>query len=59
LDKPVRTKWWVRARPEPEPAAPSEDLSAFTKPELAAIAESEGVSPEGTKAELVERLTDG
>lgn len=54
------TKWWVRDR-NPEPAEveePKVDLEALTKPELAAMAEAKGTDPSGTKAELVERLSE-
>lgn len=50
-----RSKWWVRSRPEPVTA---DELTGLNKPELAALAEAAGVDPEGTKAELVERLTE-
>ena len=55
-------KWWVRHRdPQPEEQTPESAvaLDNLTKPELAAIAEDQGVDPSGTKAEIVERLTDG
>jgi hypothetical protein len=43
--------------PVPEPTAPP--LEDYTKPELAAIAEDQGVDPSGTKADIIERLDDG
>ena len=33
-------------------------LDDYTKPELAAIAEDQGVDPSGTKADIIERLDD-
>ena len=53
-------KWWVRNRdvaPAPKAAEPV-DLDSLTKPELAAMAEAAGKDPGGSKADLVERLSD-
>lgn len=57
-----RTKWWVREREQAveEPAADeAPDLETLTKAELVAEAEARGLDPSGTKADLLERLSDG
>ena len=54
-------KWWVRNRdvaPAPVEAPEPVDLDSLTKPELAAMAEAAGKDPGGSKADLVERLSD-
>ena len=69
-----QNKWWVRDRRDlgdiaaedggkrfsnnpPPDAAP--DLETLTKAELVAMAEAKQVDSSGTKADLVERLSDG
>jgi len=54
----AQTKWWVRNRaPQtPEKEVALEDLK---KDELVAKAEEAGVDSSGTKAEIIERLSDG
>ena len=57
-----QNKWWVRDRdvqPEPPEVEVAPDLETLTKAELAAMAEAKGLDPAGTKADLVERLSDG
>lgn len=42
------------AAPEPEP-----DFESLRKAELVELAEERGVDTEGTKADIIERLSDG
>jgi hypothetical protein len=41
------------------PAPTRWELVAMTKAELVALADARGVSPAGTKADIIDRLTDG
>lgn len=57
-----QTKWWVRDRPAPvaePPADEAPDLESLSKADLVAVAEARGVDTTGTKAEILERLSDG
>jgi hypothetical protein len=44
--------------PEPEPE-PTPDLNVLLKYELVELAEARGLSTEGTRNDLIERLSDG
>lgn len=49
--------------PEPEPVAaepePTPDYTDWRKADLVALATERGIEAEGTKADLIERLSDG
>ena len=57
-----QNKWWVRDR-EVQPEAPevevTPDLETLTKAELVAMAEAKQLDSSGTKADIIERLSDG
>lgn len=56
-----RNKWWVRQREQAVEAPAADeapDLETLTKAELVAEAEARGVDATGTKADLIERLSD-
>ena len=50
-----QTRWWIKAPQTP----PQPKLTELKKAELVAIAQEKGVDAEGTKAELIERLSNG
>ena len=57
-----QNKWWVRDRnqqPESPEVEVAPDLETLTKAELVALAEAKQLDPSGTKADLLERLSDG
>ena len=56
---PIRRNPYPEVLPEPapEPEPDAGKLGKLKKDELVALAEAQGVDADGTKAELVERLT--
>ena len=60
-----QNKWWVRDRAAApvQPDAPevdvAPDLETLTKAELVAMAEAKQLDSSGTKADIIERLSDG
>ena len=50
----------VAPAPEPEPEPePAPDYTDWRKADLVSLAEERGLDTEGTKADLIERLSDG
>ena len=62
LNTTPKVRYLPSAPPEPEPAPapePETDLNVLLKYELVELAEARGLSTEGTRNDLIERLTDG